>query len=75
MIVVMNNTAFNVIDVELRAFPPTELIPPAFSWEVKGDDWLEALKSASAGNRKSFQRVHTLFSRSLCKRRGRGMSA
>ena len=58
-----------------RACMPLDLIPPApFSWEEKGGRGIKDLKSFFWGERKSAQRL-SLFSPSLFKRRGRGMSS
>ncbi len=64
------------IGVKLRIFAQSKLIPPApFSWEEKGENWFEVLKIAFSGRREFFQRWNRLFSPSLFKRRGRGMSS
>jgi len=76
MIVAINKNPLKSIGVELRVFALSELIPPApFSWEEKGESRFEVLKATFSVKRKSFQRLHKLFSPSLFKRRGRGMSS
>jgi hypothetical protein len=54
----------------------SELIPPApFSWEEKGERWFVDAQVIFFKKRKSFQHWSRLFSPSLFKRRGRGMSS